>query len=135
MRPQLLLAKSYVFTCTSCHSWQGRIPQFWGQDLGKGYQCEKCGCTSVNIREGRPYGSKSKAWEWVKPEFEKLWRFVIPYDMDTVITKPTLEEMRELAKCPECNGTGYNAKSYNCMNCMSTGMIDPDDDAELAVRS
>lgn len=133
MKPKLYLAKSYVMTCAACGHWMGRWPQFFGDGMdGKGDSCEKCGNTSVNIREGRPYGRKSKQWEWVESEFQKLWRFMQPeYDDDTVECLPSLPELRQQMKCPVCEGTGYH-QGWNCDRCMSTGILDPDEEPEKA---
>jgi hypothetical protein len=60
---KLLRASSTVATCTSCKTWVDRWPDFMGEPFDKGYQCEKCGCTSVALRPGRPFGPKHKDWE------------------------------------------------------------------------
>lgn len=125
MKPKLLLAKSYVFTCYSCGAWQYRSPQIFGDGSdGKGDQCHKCGCTSFNIREGRPYGTKSKEWEWITKEFDSCWRFInIEFEGHTIVCKPSLQEMKVLAKCPDCDGTGARNR-WNCDRCSGTGMVD-----------
>jgi hypothetical protein len=97
--PKLILAKSYVFRCGCCHRWLWRAPQMWGDE---GDSCEVCGCTSCTIREGRPYGPKSKGWADLEREWEKDWPLladdIIDYWPDTVVTDPPLAELRETVK-------------------------------------
>lgn len=88
-KPELILVKSVVYTCTSCKKWVERMPAF-ASDLGKGYHCE-CGCTSVYVREGRPFGRKSRHWEWIKRIFDDCWEYVYP--PDSVVTQPPLQDI------------------------------------------
>jgi len=76
MTPRAVLAaptlfRSWVIRCGRCKAWWYRLPQFMGDGSGdKGDYCEKCGCTSVTITEGRPFGPRSKRW----PMYLKEWR-------------------------------------------------------------
>jgi rRNA maturation endonuclease Nob1 len=51
---------SYVYKCASCNTFYSRLPVWDGLD--KGDQCDKCGCTSFSVTQGRPYGPKSRQW-------------------------------------------------------------------------
>lgn len=70
--PELALVKTYIYHCAQCHSWIVRVPQF-DYDLGKGHTCHKCGCTSVNITEGRPFGPRSTRWSLCIDIFNGCW--------------------------------------------------------------
>jgi hypothetical protein len=48
------------------------MPQWFNADMGKGYQCE-CGCTSIEVFEGRPYGPRSVHWPELVKEFEESY--------------------------------------------------------------
>jgi ribosomal protein S27AE len=90
--PKLLSAESTVETCASCGKWVQRYPSFMGDDDGY-WQCEKCGCTSIRSRAGRPYGPKSRRWEWVVEQFNELFLDIAPWDRDTVQSTPPLKEL------------------------------------------
>ena len=90
--PKLLSAESTVETCASCGKWIQRYPSFMGDDDGY-FQCEKCGNTSTRSRAGRPYGPKSKHWEWVLRQFNELFLDINPFDRDTVQSEPPLSEL------------------------------------------
>ena len=62
LQPILFFTK--VYRCSRCRTWYGRTPTFLG-DLDKGDYCERCGCTSFSVSNGRPIGKKSKDWDWV----------------------------------------------------------------------
>lgn len=68
---RVILIKAHVITCYRCGAWLGRTPLIYG-DGDKGDFCWKCGCTSVRVREGRPYGPRSRHWDWLSKEAEKL---------------------------------------------------------------
>lgn len=70
--PKLLLIKSWVLICAGCHSWCGRAPQWCGTG-DKGDRCYKCGSTSFEIREGRPFGPRCRNWEWMADEFYSMY--------------------------------------------------------------
>lgn len=90
-KPELLVAYSTVWTCSSCGAWAGRFPKFLDDDGF--WQCDKCGCTSVNIKEGRPYGPKSKDWDWIKKKFDECYGYMHPADFVTVRTSPSMKSM------------------------------------------
>lgn len=64
--------KSHVVTCYSCGAWLGRAP-LWYSEGDKGDFCTKCGSTAVRVRDGRPFGKKSKDWEWLLKECLELF--------------------------------------------------------------
>lgn len=88
--PKLVSAESNVMTCASCGTWYERYPAFMDGD-SKGDQCDRCGCTSFKVREGRPYGPKSKDWKWILEAFEKTWKYFDPEEAELVITDPPLQ--------------------------------------------
>ncbi len=90
--PKLLKADSLVETCASCGAWVNRYPAFFGES-DRYWQCDKCGCTSVKIRDGRPYGSKSRQWEHVVIEFNELYLDIAYWDWDTVVTDPPMHTL------------------------------------------
>lgn len=97
---KLIWASSTVFRCSNCSVWILRFPDFMGYPFDKGYQCERCGCTSVRLSVGRPYGTKSKALaefqkEW--DEDEDFWiKWVSGMEFyDTIKTIPPLEAIHE----------------------------------------
>jgi hypothetical protein len=49
------------YACYYCGAAQGWAPIF-DDPFDKGYQCHRCGATSVRVREGRPVGRRSKDW-------------------------------------------------------------------------
>ena len=67
----LLAIKAQVVTCYSCGAWLGRRPVYYGSG-DKGDYCHKCGNTSVKVRDGRPFGPRSKDWVWLKEEVDGL---------------------------------------------------------------
>lgn len=85
--PALKLVKSHAIRCNGCHRWLGRMPQWQNGDLGNGFQCEHCGCTSVIISEGRSYGPRYREWQSLVDEFNdyvKLGMYSDPWIKDTV---------------------------------------------------
>lgn len=103
--PQLLSVKSEVLICASCHAWYSRFPIFLDGD-SKGDQCDKCGCTSFIVREGRSYGPKSKQWKWIEKEFAKCWRYFTPGDAKEVVVNPPFEFP------PEYDDDGHDDPHY-----------------------
>lgn len=87
--PKLISAESTVETCYSCGKWIQRYPSFMGDD-DDFFQCEKCGSTATRSRKGRPYGPKSKHWEFVQKQFNELFLDISPFDRDTVKSDPPL---------------------------------------------
>ena len=88
--PKLLLARSVVVTCASCKAWYMRYPAFMGDDLDKGDQCLRCGVTSFTMREGRPYGPKSKDWDWILSMWAELYSVL----MDDIYLKELLDTVK-----------------------------------------
>jgi len=87
--PTLLLAESYVYTCASCGTWAFRVPKFLDDD---GYwQCDKCGSSTLKMREGRPYGPKSRHWEWIENQFDQIVNSLPGEFLEGVKTDPPLE--------------------------------------------
>lgn len=90
--PKLLKAESLVTVCASCGTWVERCPAFFGE-LDGYWQCDKCGNTSVKIRDGRPYGAKSREWGRIVQEFEELC-FDIPFwEWETITTEPPMKDL------------------------------------------
>jgi len=85
---KLIKADSVVVTCGCCGRWLGRMPKFLG--IEGEWDCE-CGCTSVKVRDGRPYGPKSREWTRVNGEFNDLWRFI--EEVDDVTTEPPFRSL------------------------------------------
>jgi len=90
--PKLLRAESRVETCAHCGAWVERYPAFLGSNDGF-WQCERCGSSAVEIRDGRPYAPKSKEWKWVVAQFNKLYLHIAPWDRDTVTTDPPMNSL------------------------------------------
>lgn len=90
--PKLLRADSVVETCASCGAWVERYPEFMGESDGF-WECDRCNCSSVKIRQGRPYGPKSKEWAWVQEQFNMLYLDIAPPDRSTVLCDPPLESL------------------------------------------
>jgi len=88
---KLKLIKTFVFTCSRCNAWQGRIPQWYGDCGDKSDSCHKCGCTSFNIREGRPYGNRSSKWEKLLVEFEEVSDTWMPIESEWLLSTLVLE--------------------------------------------
>lgn len=68
---RVIAIKSQVVTCYSCGAWLGRAPLFYGEG-DKGDYCHKCNSTAVRVRDGRPYGPKSRDWARFSAEAEEL---------------------------------------------------------------
>lgn len=85
------LIKSYVVRCYHCNRWLGRFPQWYGDDGN--FDCE-CDSTAVKIREGRPFGPRSKLWPLLMEEFN---RDILPLLRDKEDRKWVLEGL--LLKC------------------------------------
>jgi hypothetical protein len=90
--PKLIKANALVETCASCGAWVERYPEFFGDD-DRFWQCDKCGNTSIKIRQGRPYSNQSKQWAWIVEEFEKLWDGSPYWDWETVVTEPPMKDI------------------------------------------
>lgn len=90
--PKLLKAKSTVETCSSCGAWVERYPSFLGES-DSFWECEKCGCTSVNIRDGRPYSQKNQRWGEIVKLFEETYLQIPYWDWDTVETDPPMNTL------------------------------------------
>lgn len=71
---RLLLVESHAIRCNGCKRWLGRMSQWLNGELGNGFQCEHCGCTSVIMSEGRPYGPRYRAWQSLVDEFAEYER-------------------------------------------------------------
>lgn len=90
---KIIWASSTVFRCTSCKTWIIRYPDFLGDPFDKGWECEKCGCTSVRLSKGRPFGIKSKEMELFQDEWseneDSFIRWVSDAELqDTIKTIP-----------------------------------------------
>lgn len=89
--PKLLKVKSLVETCSSCGAWVERYPEFLAGDYF--WECEKCGCTSVKIRQGRPYSKKSREWENITNQFNELFLDIPYWDWDSIETEPPMKSL------------------------------------------
>ena len=88
MRPTRIVAiKSQVITCAACKAWLGREPVYYSEG-DKGDYCGRCGNTSVNVRDGRPFGPRHPDWEWLVAEAQGLLDTFADSDYE-------LAEMRE----------------------------------------
>lgn len=85
--PKLLKLTSMIIRCGGCKTWVLRQPWYLGDDIGF-WQCDKCGSTSSIISEGRPYGPRSKKWAQLVEEFNELWEYCQPYDLDGIVSDP-----------------------------------------------
>ena len=74
---KLLWAASTVFTCAQCHCWVVRSPKFMGDTDITGFECEQCGATSVQMRDGRPFGPKSQQWQDILSLWDEFSEFAI----------------------------------------------------------
>lgn len=90
--PKLLKANSTVETCASCGAWVERYPSFMGENDGF-WECEKCGCTSMNIRDGKPFGRKSRRWSEIVKMFEESYTDIPYWDWDTIETEPPMRDL------------------------------------------
>ena len=85
---EMVLVKSTVWTCARCGAWFSRTPAWFSPEaFGKGDYCLKCKNTSVNSREGRAYGPKSREWDNLKEYFENNWEDILEYAPYSVIVK------------------------------------------------
>lgn len=88
---RLLLVKADAIRCNGCKRHLGRMPQWLNGELGHGFQCEHCGCTSTVTTEGRPYGPRYAHWQSLVDEFagyEKLSMLEDPFQiLETVVLK------------------------------------------------
>lgn len=89
--PKLLRADSFVETCASCGKWVERYPKFLEGDYF--WQCYDCGCTSTKCREGRPFGKKSRDWETIVNNFNKMWTSIPYWDWETIVTDPPMKSL------------------------------------------
>jgi hypothetical protein len=79
--------------------------------------CERCGCTSVIMREGRPYGPKSGLWDWIVAEFREVFSpstrgssspLSVIRQLSRSIGKPlTTGSMKTLPPFAQNSGIGY----------------------------
>jgi hypothetical protein len=90
--PKLLKAKSTVVHCASCGAWVRRYPDFLGED-DVFWECERCNNTSQTLREGRPYGKKSRQWAQIVEWFNDCCFDIPPWDWDTVETDPPMSSL------------------------------------------
>ena len=60
--PDPLLFYTDVIACAQCGYWWCRIPKYECQS-GIGESCDRCGNSSIKVRDGRPFGPKS-GWRW-----------------------------------------------------------------------
>jgi len=100
MKPKLKRAGSFVAICAVCGAWQGRYPTFMFE-FGKGYQCGTCGATSINVRQGRPFGPRSRRWKGIEAAFDWCWNSIHPMDtevIESLTTEPPLKEMLTLGQ-------------------------------------
>ncbi len=88
---EVIRIHSIVYHCNGCGKWEGRYPLYMS-DLGE-WHCEKCGCTSVKIREGRPYGPRYRDWDKLVSWF---WEYACPEDYETVDFDPPVDVVKEL---------------------------------------
>jgi hypothetical protein len=95
------LVKTFVVRCYHCNRWAGRFPQWYGDDGN--FDCE-CGSTAIKIREGRPFGSRSKLWPVLMKEFRE---WVLPmlkdksdrkWVLESLVLKCSLRELLRLAE-------------------------------------
>jgi hypothetical protein len=94
--PKLLWLASIVQTCTGCKRWECRRPTYLGDELGKGYSCERCGVTSTDVREGKPYGPKSRIWAKLLKEWKEYWDWNgLDELVGLVKTEPPIEKLIE----------------------------------------
>ena len=83
--------RTSLYVCTSC-SRSFTIP-FNDQGDGVG-ECERCGCTSYTIKEGRKWGTRHRFWkDWVK----SLYRL----DDTNRVTPETMNCFYEPSELPE----------------------------------
>jgi len=89
--PKLIRVESMVETCAQCGMWLLRSPEY-SNGLGgdKGHQCERCGCTSVQIRRGRPYGPKSALWARITEDFNEIWPYMHIFEFVGITSDPPL---------------------------------------------
>lgn len=88
---KVLKLESLVEVCSSCGAWVERYPEYLGED-DNFWQCDRCMCTSTTIRQGRPYGPKSKEWSHLMEQLEELWPHMTPYDFRGIVTDPPLPD-------------------------------------------
>ena len=65
------MIKSQVTNCNACGAWLSRLPPYYGTG-DKGDYCQKCFCTSVKVRDGRPFGPRHRDWKWMLKEVMEL---------------------------------------------------------------
>lgn len=89
---KLLKAESIVITCNCCGHWLNRGPAFLGYE-GE-WNCERCNCTSIRIRPGRPFGPQSREWEWINKVFNEMCKYFDSEEMTMVTTDPPFRKKR-----------------------------------------
>jgi len=57
------------------------------------WDCDKCGNTSCYEREGRPYSSKSRKWDWIVEQFNDVYLNIPYWDWDTIVTDPPMKTL------------------------------------------
>jgi hypothetical protein len=75
---RLKLVKTDRIRCFGCKAWIGRLPKWDGCELGKGWQCPKCGTTSISYDDGRPWGPRYRHWDELVQEFEEIMASIGP---------------------------------------------------------
>ena len=90
--PKLISVQSTVIACSHCGAWVVRYPSFMGE-FDDFFQCEKCGCSAIKIRDGRPYSHRSRRWDWVVGSFKESFTDIPYWDWNTVVCDPPLKEL------------------------------------------
>ena len=90
--PQLIKAYARKEECARCHAWVERYPSFMG-DRDDFWECDRCGCTSMYIKDARPYGPLSAKWPQILDWWDEMWRDLPPWDFDTVECDPPLSSI------------------------------------------
>ncbi len=87
-KPRLLRCDSLVVTCASCGAWLDRYAAFEGDEWH--WDCPKCGSSNVKIRDGRPFGPKSRKWPDIVKSFDELVQYLPPHINEIVICDPPI---------------------------------------------
>ena len=69
------------------------MPAWYCGQLGKGWTCHVCGCSSVRIRAGRHYGPKAKEWPALMKEFDDDIRHCILIDKEWALEWVVMPEV------------------------------------------
>ena len=75
---RILAVFTEVWRCARCKRWAFRLPKIdHGDPGGKGWDCERCGCTSIErVGDGRAFGPRSRAWRFVLEGTEAMLELV-----------------------------------------------------------